>query len=40
MKRSVLFFVSGILATVITIALMSAGGEVDSPTGVAADRYV
>jgi len=40
MKRSVFFFIAGILATVITIALLSAGGEVDSPTGVAPDRYV
>jgi len=31
---------SGILATVIVIVLISAGGKVEPPTGVAPDRYV
>ena len=39
MKRSVFFFIAGVLATSVTIALISAGGKVESRTGIAHNRY-
>ena len=38
--RLIIVFMGGVVTTFLYLSLMGAGGVVESPTGVAPDRYV
>ena len=40
MKKNLFFILIGMAISTVAIVIISAGGKVKSPTGVAPDRYV